>query len=203
MARMACNFEKMAQLVEAETAKSLKQEEVINEKERLIHQLEERIATLECSCRDRAQQLTITQSKLELFESITTENERLKSDLNASKTEINDLKASVYDKEYNLIEMTKSERSLRGQNTHLKNLLQREQSSNEQANALISTLTDEVNMLKDENSNYKAARALFVQSTEDSAAGIEVCSTPRILPSSNTGSSKRKKRKSTETTMTL
>jgi hypothetical protein len=32
---------------------------------------------------------------------------------------------------------------------------------------------------------------------------MEVCSTPRILPSSNTGSSKRKKRKSTETTLTL
>ena len=203
LAQMACSFQKMFQLVEAEQAKSLKQKEMIIEKDRYIKELEDELSVMKNKEEEHAEKMSRMESKLEEAGSIFDKNNGLESKLVSLEDIIDGLEATAEENAFTIDQLKLKETDLNGENSELKKMvsdledvLQEVRKSKDDANVSLTLLSEQLDKLKDENATYKAARQLFVESTDNSGNSF----TPRALTSSNTGSSKTKKRKTTPTT---
>ena len=199
---MACSFQKIFQLVEAEQVKSLKQEEMIIEKDHYIKKLEDELSVMKNKEGEHAEKMSRMESKLEEMGSIFDEKNSLKSKLVSLEAIIIGLEATAEENAFTIDQLKLKEIDLNGENSQLKNMvsdledaLQEERKSKEESNVSLTLLSEQLDKLKDENATYKAARQLFVESTDNSGNPF----TPRAPTSSNTGSSKTKKRKTTPT----
>lgn len=202
LAHAACTLKKAATLVEALQAKNLKQDDLTDERYRRIQELEGALNLLERNAKDYEQEMSIMKGKLELFGAIATEKENLQTQVGSLSARSQALEASIEAKDATIAELKEDNKrhnrvnaQLRKTVSSMENKMNEEKRYKEEALETVAALTNEVDELKKEISQYNAARALFVQSTE-TQAGIQVrpnLFTPRNASSSN------KKRKTTLT----
>ena len=205
---LACNLQKMAQLADSEKAMMTKQTEVIAERERCIQELEERIDVLEGAEKSRSQLLCNMESKLKSFDAVVTEKDGLVTKLDALTTANNRLETTLEMKEATIKELEAVKQNLSDRIGELNGLVSdyedmqhEERLSKQQISDQLAALQSENDKLKQENATYKAARTLFVESTETDVLAAEVSSTttptPRNSRAPKQGSSSKKRRMAT------
>lgn len=206
---LACNLQKMAQLADSEKAMMTKQTEVIAERERCIQELEERIDVLEAAEKSHSQLLCNMESKLlKSFDAVVTEKDGLVTKLEALTTANNRLETTLEMKEATIKELEVVKQNLSDRIGELNGLISdyedmqhEERLSKQQISDQLAALQSENDKLKQENATYKAARTLFVESTETDVLAAEVSytttPTPRNSRAPNQGSSSKKRRMAT------
>ena len=192
----------MAQLAESEKAMMTKQTEFIPERDTHIQELEDRIIALENAELSRTQLLRDMESKLKSFNAVVTEKDDLASKLEALNTANNRLETTLTVKDATIkrleaVEQNLSDKisGLNGKIADYEDMLQEERTSKQKIIDQLAALQSENDKLKEENATYKAARTLFVESTETDVLATEVSST---TPTSRSKSKTPKQRSSSK-----
>eukprot|EP00804_Cyclotella_cryptica_P030196 CCRYP_017973-RA/>CCRYP_017973-RA protein AED:0.39 eAED:0.39 QI:204/1/1/1/1/1/2/124/277 len=208
-AERALLLQKAAQEQEAKDARSLELVTLYEKKECIIKELEKKNSALQHTTEEYARIIRSMESELISYRQTADESEFLRSELVALRATIDSQLASMEEKDNTIRSMAENKKVLQDRMSELEDKVDREQRIKSDLNNRLLALASEVHKLKEENSNFKAAKEVIrnaLGATVDppgevdlwSTSGTTAMSTPATFAPLTPGSRMCKKRKQNE-----
>jgi chromosome segregation ATPase len=210
-AERALLLQKAAQEQEVKDARNLELVALLEKNECIIRDLEKKNCSLQHTTEHYAREIRSMESELVSYRQNADESELLRSELIALRSTIDSQNVSIEEKDNTIRELIENRQVLQHQISELEDEFDRDQNIKSELNGRLLALEREICMLKEENSNFKAAKEVIrkaLGATVDppgevniwSTSGTTAMSTPGTLATLTPGSrvDKKKKRKQTE-----